>query len=277
LYIVIKVSFVTMFKGVYTPKYHQDQLYYNIFKNHWTGFLNIYEQRFASQYGPLEKYQIKTIEQFIRCGDPKHGFAWLECPKCHESFLVPFSCKTKVCNSCGEKHSLVWSEWVASEVMLNVNHRHITLTIPVTIRNYFFKNSLLLKKFLETACNMLYYVYTQSCADKRAKPGIIAVLHTSGGKLNFNPHIHTLITEGLLSERTNENGEPIIYPLCRPHFRQMNLLWRNKVLALLKNMRIIDEQVVDKYKNQYPKGFYIDVRFKELMIIGRNEKSWHNI
>jgi len=67
-----------MLKGVYTPKYHQDRLYYNIFKNHWSGFLSIYEQRFLYQYGPLEDYQQRTVEKFIKCGDPKHGFAYYE-------------------------------------------------------------------------------------------------------------------------------------------------------------------------------------------------------
>ncbi len=162
-----------MLKGVYTPKYHQDRLYYNIFKNHWTEFLSVYEQRFQDQYGPLEDYQKKTVEKFIRCGDPKHGFAYLECPRCGESFFVPFSCRTQICNSCGEKHSLVWAEWVSSEVMLNGNHRHITLTIPAKLRCYFYKNSFLMKKFLETACQLIYYLYTKDCPDKTAKPGII--------------------------------------------------------------------------------------------------------
>ena len=103
-----------MLKGVYTSKYHQDQLYYNIFRNHWDELVRVYPGRFQSQYGEREKYQIKSVKQFIRCGDPKHGFAWMECPRCNEAFLVPFSCKTKVCNSCGEKASLVWAEWVSS-------------------------------------------------------------------------------------------------------------------------------------------------------------------
>ena len=95
-----------MLKGVYTPKYHQDRLYYNIFKNHWAEFVSIYYEHFQEKYGFLEEYQtegaihgIKTVEKFIKCGDPKHGFAYVECPKCGESYFVPFSCKTKVCNS----------------------------------------------------------------------------------------------------------------------------------------------------------------------------------
>ena len=148
-----------MLKGIYTPKYHQDRLYYNIFKNHWSEFVAIYEQRFSSKYGPLEEYQINTVEKFIRCGDPKHGFAYVECPNCHESFFVPFSCKTRVCNSCGEKHSL------------------------------------------------------------------------------------------------DENADPITYPLVRVNFRHINYLWRNKVLALLKNFKMIDHKTLLEYRKNYPNGW----------------------
>ena len=39
----------------------------------------------------MKKYQIKTVEKFIKCGDPQYGFAYVECPNCGESYFVPFS------------------------------------------------------------------------------------------------------------------------------------------------------------------------------------------
>ena len=78
----------------------------------------------------IEEYQKKVVERFMLCGDPKEGFALIECPDCGESYFVPFSCKTRICNSCGEKHILEWSEWLSHEVLLNVNHRHMVWTLP---------------------------------------------------------------------------------------------------------------------------------------------------
>jgi len=106
-------------------------------------------------------------------------------------------------NSVFRKSMVSWKNirpWVSSEVMLNCNSRHITLTIPVILRSYFYKNDFLLKKYLETACQLINYVYTKDCPDKTAKAGIIAVLHTSGSRLNWNPHIHLNLTEGLLKD-----------------------------------------------------------------------------
>lgn len=146
--------------------------------------------------------------------------------------------------------------------MLNANHRHITITIPYILRHYFYKNDFLLKKYLETACQMINYIYTRDCPDKTAKLGIIAVLHTAGSRLNWNPHIHLLLTEGLLSEKTDDYCEPITYPLPRINFRNINYLWRNKVLALLKNFKKISHKQLLEYRRMYPRGFYVDVRYK---------------
>jgi hypothetical protein len=34
------------------------------------------------------------------------------------------------------------------------------------------------------------------CLGKELKPGVIAVLHTYGRDLRFNPHLHLLVIEG---------------------------------------------------------------------------------
>jgi len=77
-----------------------------------------------------------------------------------------------------------------------------------------------------------------------------------------NPHTHIILTEGLLSEKTDEDGELLHYPLPNKDFTYINRLWRNKVLLLLRNMKMIDEQEMEEYKQQYPYGFHVDVRFR---------------
>jgi hypothetical protein len=152
-----------LLKGVYTPRYTQDKAYHGIFKNHWEGFLSLYKNRFEKEYGKIEEYQKEIVEKFIVCGDPEEGFAYLQCPKCGEAYIVPFSCKSKVCNCCGIKKSIIWSTWAAQELLLDCNHRHITLTIPIILRQYFYRRPILLKKYLETACDLVAYAYTRNC------------------------------------------------------------------------------------------------------------------
>ena len=66
--------------------------------------------------------------------------------------------------------------------------------------------------------------------------------------------MHLLITEGLLSDKVTENDELITYPLVMVNYRYMNRLWRNRVLALLKNFKIIDDETVTLYKQKYQNG-----------------------
>jgi RNA polymerase subunit RPABC4/transcription elongation factor Spt4 len=61
---------------------------------------------------------------------PKDGFAYVECEDCGHRYLVPFSCKTRMCPSCGQNRLLEWSEWLFEEVLLNVEHRRWVFTIP---------------------------------------------------------------------------------------------------------------------------------------------------
>jgi hypothetical protein len=125
---------------------------------------------------------------------------------------VPFSCKTRVCNSCGEKKALIWSAWTAKEVIIDCNHRHLTFTIPIALRHYFYKSKWLLKKYLESACDLVNYIATMECDNKTAKSGIIAVLQTAGSNFNWNPHIHLLLTEGLIGfqQESEEAPSPMI-------------------------------------------------------------------
>jgi len=119
-----------------------------------------------------------------------------------------------------------------------------------------------MKKYLETACQLIRYIYTKDCPEKTAKPGIIVVLQTAGSRLNNNIHVHLSLTEELISEKINDTGDPIVYPLPKVNYRHINYLWCNSILALLKNYRIIDHKTLLQYQKDYPNGFYVDVPYK---------------
>jgi len=90
-------------KFLYSPRYDQDRLYLNLFRRFWPSYYSQHESEVAN-------YQKQVVERFLACGDPKEGFAQVECPNCGETYFVPFSCKTRICNSCAEKHILEWTD-----------------------------------------------------------------------------------------------------------------------------------------------------------------------
>jgi len=237
----------------YEPKYTQNRYYLNIFRNHWKDY-------YSRHSGEIKEYQKKVVERFIKCGDPKEGYALVECPNCGESYFIPFSCKSRTCSSCEEKRIIEWSDWLCEEVLLPVNHRHITWTIPSELNKYFIDNIWLLKQFMKTADDIAKYYY---CT--KGKAGIITALHTAGSRITVNVHAHMLLTEcqiknGFLEEgKTLEEGveEGKVLPLPSVPFRQINHLWRNKILALLCNTGNLDKNYEAELKKKYPKGFIV--------------------
>ena len=86
---------------------------------------------------------IDEIKKVISCGDPEKGGSFLACPCCGTSKFVPFTCKSRFCPSCGNLHNMqrLVSE---SNVLLDVNHFHITFTIDERLRRWFLVNRLAL-------------------------------------------------------------------------------------------------------------------------------------
>ncbi|MEM7533732.1 MAG: transposase zinc-binding domain-containing protein, partial [Chloroflexota bacterium] len=69
------------------------------------------------------------VEKMLDCKNPKNGFATYLCLHCGEDKKVPFTCKSRICSSCGKKYADEWAEELSGRLW-NVPHRHITFTVP---------------------------------------------------------------------------------------------------------------------------------------------------
>ena len=82
------------------------------------------------------------IKKYLKCGIYDYGFARVKCenPDCGEEYLLPFSCKGRgVCPSCIQKFSLDTElRLIDGDILKEVPHRHIILTIPKLLRKNFF-------------------------------------------------------------------------------------------------------------------------------------------
>jgi hypothetical protein len=125
-----------------------------------------------------------------------------------------------------------WVDKLTDKILIDVNHRHMVWTIPAELRYYFQENTWLLKQLLETSCKTANHAYSDV-----GRPGIVAVLQTFGDRLNFNPHVHMLLTEcqiidGFWSEGCDlEEGmeRGYVRPVKYVNFRHLNLLWSSSL------------------------------------------------
>lgn len=164
-----------------------------IFQDHWPFFFAKYGDR-------LRPSIIEEVEKVLACRDPRQqGYHAYRCPDHPEvERIVPHSCKSRFCSSCGKVATDAWMEQALAK-FLDVPYRHVVFTIPDTLWHVFLWDRKLLD-ILFTAARRTMLAW---CRERGFVPGIVMVLHTFGSRVNFNTHIHMLVTEGGLNLEKN--------------------------------------------------------------------------
>ena len=151
-----------------------------------------------------------------------------------EERVVPHTCKSRACPSCGYRATRAWQreQWAD---LPEIPYVHLSLTMPDHLWPLFQQNRHLLHDLPAVGAIVL-----QQWA--RARYGvrliIVVVQHTFGGYLNFNCHLHILVSEG--GRRENGSGWSAKCEIDRNALMEM---WRDAVIALLEEAA--DADVLD--------------------------------
>lgn len=137
-----------------------------------------------------------NVRRLMQCRTPALGFHVYECPDCGEQRVVPHTCKSRLCASCGKPATDHWANQVLNHT-LNVEYHHVVLSVPWHLRSLTLLNrAKMLNIFLRGAADA---IMNWCKTYKDFTPGLIAVLHTFGADLKFHPHVHLIVTAGGLS------------------------------------------------------------------------------
>ncbi|MDD2978741.1 MAG: transposase [Hespellia sp.] len=142
---------------------------------------------------------MENIEKMVNCGDPSYGGAMYGCPCCGELKFVPFRCHSKFCPTCGNKYCIDRSTKMSFK-LIRCTHRHLVFTIDENLRHFFLEDRSLLNCLFQAVRSVLLEIFHKLNKSKNFVPGFICVLHTFGRPLEWNPHIHCLLTEGGFSD-----------------------------------------------------------------------------
>ncbi len=197
-----------------------------------------------------------VLKRFLKCGDLHCGFARIRCSGCGHDLLLAFSCKTRYfCPSCHQKRVLAYGEWVESSVLRPVAHRQYVFTVPKLIRPFFAYRRSLLGEFCRISARELTQAYR--LAHPSARPGFILFVQTFGDLVNFNPHVHALVADGvfeasgrfiplppvpeeLLVERLRRETIRLLVrrELIRPPLAKQMLAWRHSGFTVHNQVRV---------------------------------------
>lgn len=162
----------------------------NIFNDHYEEMVYILHPR---------QVVIDNVTKMINCGDPAFGGAMYSCPKCSNLKFVPFRCKSKFCPTCGIKYCQDRANSMAFQ-LIQCSHRHCVFTIDEDLRHFFLEDRSLLDCLFHAVRSVVLRMFFKLNMSRNFVPGFICVLHTFGRPLEWNPHIHCLVTEGGFSD-----------------------------------------------------------------------------
>lgn len=167
--------------------------------------MNRFQKIFNDHYEEMiytlhpRKSVIENVDKMLHCGDPSFGGAMYHCPDCGEWKFVPFRCHSRFCPTCGNMYSIDRTTSMSFK-LINCTHRHCVFTIPEQLRPYFLKDRSLLNCLFSAVRSVVLRMFHKMNKAKNFTPGLICVLHTFGRSLQWNPHIHCLVSEGGVSD-----------------------------------------------------------------------------
>ncbi len=163
--------------------------------------------------------QLKVASHIMGCRTSKMGGFVYKCEDCGHDYISYCSCRDRMCPKCQSQAHHKWIKKIENMV-LDCTHLHAVVTVPADLNPIALVNKELFYSLLfQTASEAVLTL----CSNPRhlgAMPGITAILHTWGQKLDFHPHIHMAITAGGIDDNGNwvdakrtKNGDVYLFPV----------------------------------------------------------------
>ena len=148
------------------------------------------------QTHPLCLEQRKAIADISRCRTSMLGGHIQQCSDCGHQEIAYNSCSNRNCPKCQGIQQRKWVKARLSE-LLPIQYFHAVFTIAQEYHDLLsYSSAKIYGAISTTAAKVIKKLMKKYYG---AEPGIIAVLHTWGQKLQDHPHVHMIITGGGLS------------------------------------------------------------------------------
>jgi hypothetical protein len=167
-------------------------------------FKDDYIARFGHRMMPSQR---KALADIAACMTAQMGGHQYQCRDCDHRFWVYHGCRNRACPAC---HGRQMRDWLAARQaeLFPCDYYHVVATVPEETRHLFLSDQkVIYTLFMRTVAGAV----TDLCRDRKylgATPGILMVLHTWTGQLQYHPHVHLLVTGGGVSDDGRSWCEP---------------------------------------------------------------------
>jgi ribosomal protein S27E len=220
--------------------------------NHFQDFIDTYHRQYEKMYGYYRFIVEEVVGKYLKCGDPRCGFARIRCPDCANEYILSFSCRARwFCPACHKKKVLLFGEFITQSVAYPIPHRQYVFSIPIMLRVYFKYNRALLSKLCRTAYESLAAYITTTLHKPAGELGVVMAIQTFGEYLNYHPHLHAVVTDGVFTP----SGMFYVSPHCDT--KSLEELFRNKVIHLLIKEGLLAQELGLKMLQWKNSGFSV--------------------
>ena len=167
-----------------------------IFKDWWKKFLSTYPNI------NIRNVVFSNVERMLKCKTWDLGFSIFSCPNCGKEKIVPHTCKSRICSSCGNKYNKQRETSIFSK-LFKYKHRHVVFTIAEELRPFFRQDRKRLNYLFQASSITVKYWVKEKYKKLDVTPAFVSILHTFGRSLIFNPHIHMILLDGGISNSNN--------------------------------------------------------------------------
>jgi len=231
-------------------------------QEHFDRFLDAYEERYQSRFGFLRPIIPEVVNKFLDCGDLERGFARVRCDHCKHEYLLAFSCIRLrqgyggqegrwFCPSCHQKKVQIFGALLSETILFPVPHRHFTFGIPKLLRPYFRYDRSLLKALCRIAHDSLLDYMRTVLRMPEGIPGVVMTIHTFGEYLDFHPHLHALVADGLFAR------SGLFYCLPNVSLKPLEEMFRARVITFLVDKGLLPSARADMLRGWVHSGFNV--------------------
>ncbi len=238
--------------GVYKPRNPKDSAYYKCVENHFEELEQVWDDRYQSRYGYWRPYIMTEIYRYLDCGDLHMGFARIRCQECGHEYFLAYSCKRRhFCPSCHQKRVVEYGEWLLTNVLKDVPYKQWVFSIPKRLRIYFHYDRKLLAKLSKCAWSVISAYLKSTMMDNDAVPGASIAVQTYGDFLNFNPHLHAIVSDGCFLKDGSFQAAPTFV------LENLKEAFRYEVLKMLKKEGKINDDIIENMLSWHHSGFSV--------------------
>lgn len=191
------------------------------------------------EYGPayrthhnLRAEQLKAMTAIEQCRTAALGAHEDECDHCGHREISYNSCRNRNCPKCRGSQRSAWVE-AREEELLPIQYFHIVFTLPQAILKLSRYNATIIHNLLFRMAAATLQTFAQNRWD--GKLGIIMVLHTWGQTISDHPHVHCIVTGGVLK---NDGSQFVQAPKnFLFHIEALSQVFRGKFIEAMEKAK----------------------------------------